>query len=241
MVHSSYPETTHHVVQELTLTPSCVLLLLNSKAVNIEWLTEVIRRGTEGEPSSILEQHFELPDASHFPAVSATLPSTSSRMDLSMNDIDRCRVLDGYRLIVFTRDSETTEDFQSVISMSGGGYELFAVDSGKARFHRRLSVNKDKRKKMIVVDDEVRASVTPGSWNELIDEAKASVSFAPLLFPSLNDLKRFELTFCSREQVLEAVMVGEPSILGHYSSLCQSSDNVFPLMVYIYALQPRRC
>lgn len=80
------------------------------------------------------------------------------------------------------------EDFQSIISAFGGGYELFPVDSGKSRLHRRLSADKDKRK-VIVVNDEVKASVSPDTWNELIDEAKLSVlSHLPLFFP-LNHLK----------------------------------------------------
>jgi hypothetical protein len=49
------------------------------------------------------------------------------------------------------------------------------VGSGKSRLHRRLSANKDKKMKIVVVDDEVKASITPNSWNELVDEAKTSV------------------------------------------------------------------
>ena len=220
VVHSSCPEVTHNVVQELTLTPSCVLSMLNSKAVTPKWLTEVIRRGTESNPSSVLEQEFELPDISRYlPTVSAALPSTLNSTEVWIAGTSRRGTLDDYRFIIFTRSSESVEDFQSVISVSGGGYEVFLVDSGRTRLHRRLSADKDKRKKVVVVDDEVKASVTPDTWNELIDEAKSSVPSCPLLCLPLNDLKRFELTFSNREQVLEAVIVGEPSVLNHYPSL----------------------
>jgi hypothetical protein len=176
VVHSPCPEVTHTVIQELTLTPSCVLSLFNSKVVTPEWLTEVIRRGVEGNPSSVLEQHFELPDtSSYLPVVSATLSSTLSSTDVWITGTSQRGILGDYRFIIFTNDSESVEDLQSVISVSGGGYELFPVDSGRARFHRRLSANKDKRKKVIIVDDEVKAGVTPDTWNELIDEAKSSV------------------------------------------------------------------
>ncbi|KAF9651006.1 hypothetical protein BDM02DRAFT_3267528 [Thelephora ganbajun] len=203
VVHSLCPEVTHNVIQELTLTPSCVLSLLKSKVVTPEWLAEVIRRGTEGNPGSVLEQHFELPDtSSYLPAVSTASPSTLSPTDFWTANATRYRVLDDRRFIVFTRGSEKVEDFQSVISASGGGYELFPVDSGRIRLHRRLSVDKDRRQKVIVVDNEVKASVTPDTWNELIDEAKS-----------------FKLTFCSREQVLETIVVGEPSTSSHYPTL----------------------
>lgn len=176
MVHSPSPEVTHNVIQELTLTPFCVLSLLNSKVVTPQWLTEVIRRGIEGAPISALEQHLELPDtSSYFPAVSAALPSTLNSTDIWITGASRRGTLDDYRFIIFTRNSESVEDLQSVISVSGGGYELFPVDSGRVRLHRRLSADKDKRKKIAVVDDEVKASVTSDTWNELIDEAKSSV------------------------------------------------------------------
>jgi len=219
VVHSSYPEVTHSIVQELTLTPSCVLSLLKSKVVTPKWLTDVIRRGTEDSPSSVLEQHFELPDtSSYLPTVSAALPSTLSSTDVWVAGATRRGILDEHRFIIFTCNSENVEDFQSVISTSGGGYELFPVDSGRMRLHRRLSAGKDKRK-VIVVDDEVKASVTPDAWNELIDEAKSSVSSHSLLFLALNDFKRFEVTFCSREQVIETVVVGEPSALRDSSGM----------------------
>ena len=40
-----------------------------------------------------------------------------------------------------------------------------------------------------------------------------------LLFLLLNDLNRFELTFSSREQVLESIVIGEPSVLSHNTGL----------------------
>lgn len=214
---------THNVVQELTLTPSCVLSLLNSKVVAPKWLTEVIHQGTGGNPSSGLEQHFELPDTSFFfPVVSTALPTTLSSINVWNTGKSRRGVLDDYRFIIFTCASERVEDFQSVVSLSGGGYEFFPVDSGRVRLHRRLSADKDKRKKVIVVDDEVKTSVAPDTWNELIDEAKSYVSSPPSFsFLPLNDLKRFELTFCSRERVLETVVVGEPSVLSHNLGLHQ--------------------
>lgn len=222
MVHSSRPEVTHTIAQELTLAPSCVLFLLNSKVVSPEWLTEVIRRGAGGDSNSALEEHFELPDtSSYLPAFSTTLPSTLSSTDFWIASMSRRGILDDYRFIILTSISENVEDLQSVISVSGGGYELFPVDSGRVRLHRRLSANKDKRQKIVVVDDDVKASVAPGIWNELIDEAKSYVSSYPLSFLPLNDLKRFQLTFCSREQVLETIVVGEPSVLSHYIGLYQ--------------------
>lgn len=182
MVHSSRPEVTHNVVQELTLRPSCLLSLLNSKVVAPKWLANVIHMGTEGNRSSILEQHFELPaTSSYLPAVSSDLPSTLSSTDFWTNGASRRGILDGYRFVIFTRDSDNVEDFQSVLSLSGGGYERFPVDSGKVRLHRRLSAGKDKGRKVVVVDDEVKASVAPDFWNELIDEAKTSVSPHTLL------------------------------------------------------------
>jgi hypothetical protein len=220
VVHSSCPEVTHNIVHELTLTPSCVLSLLKFNVVSPKWLTEVIRRGTEDNRSSILEQYFELPDtSSYLPAVSTALPSTLNSTDLWITSASRHGVLDSYRFIVFIGDSENVEDLQSAISVSGGGYELFPVDSGRIRLHRRLSADKDKRQKVIVADDEVKANVAPNTWNELIDEAKSSVSFHPISFLPLNDLKRFELTFCSWEKVLETIVVGEPSILSRYTGL----------------------
>ena len=174
VVHSSHPEVTHTVVQELTLTPSCVLSSVNSKTVSPEWLTEVIRQGIDGSPSSVLEQNFELPDVSSYPpAVSTTLPATLSSAGFWTTGVRRRGILDDYRFIVITRNLENVEDLQSVISVTGGGYELFPVDSGRSRLHRRLSADKDKRQKVIVVDDEVKASVAPDTWNELIDEAKS--------------------------------------------------------------------
>ena len=218
MVHSSYPEVTHNIVHELTLTPFCVLSLLKSNVVSPRWLTEVIHRGTESNRSSTLEQHFELPDtSSYLPTVSTVLPSTLNSTDFWIAATSRRGVLDSYRFIIFTGNSENVEDLQSVISVSGGGYELFSVDSGRIRLHRRLSADKDKRQKVIVVDDEVKAGVAPDIWNELIDEAKSSVSSHPLGFLPLNDLNRFELTFCSREKVLEIIVVGEPSVLSHHT------------------------
>lgn len=190
MVHSSCPEVTHHIVKELTLTPSCLLSLLNSKVVTPKWFAEVIRKGSEGTQSSILEQNFELPDASSYlPAISNAVPSALSSTDFWTNGAGRRGILDGYRFIIFTRDSDPVEDLQSIISLSGGGYERFPVDSGKIRLHRRLSADKDKRNKVIVVDDEVKASVTPDFWNGLIDEAKSFVSYLTLLFRPLNDPK----------------------------------------------------
>lgn len=184
MVHSSSPGVTHNIVQELTLTPPCVLSLLNSNVVSPGWLAEVIRRGTGSNVSSVLEQEFELPDTSpYLPAVSTALPSTLSSTDFWTTSMSRCGIFDDYRFIIFTSNSENVEDLQSIISVSGGGYELFPADSGRTRFHRRLSVNKDKRQKIIVVDDEVKASVVPDVWNELIDEVKSSVLSHPLLSP----------------------------------------------------------
>ena len=215
-IHLPCPEVTHSLVQELNLTPSCVLSLLNSKMVTPEWFTEVIRRGIDGNPRSVLEQDFELPDTfSYLPAVSVALPSRLSLTDVWITGTSRRGILGDYRFIVFTRDSERVEEFQSVISVSGGGYELFPVTSGRIQLHRRLSANKDKRKKVIIVDDEVKTSVAPDTWNELIDEAKSSVLSHRLLSLPLSCPKRFELTFSSREQVLEAVVVGESSILSH--------------------------
>lgn len=189
-VRSSCPEVTHTIVQELALTPSCVLSLLNSKVVTPEWLAEVIHRGIAGNPSSTLEQHFELPHtSSYLPTVSAALPSTLSSTDVWITGTSRRGILDDNRFIIFTCNSECVEDFQSIISVFGGGYELFPVDSGRTQLHRRLSADKDKRKKVIVVDDEVKASISPDTWNELIDEAKSSVlSHLPLFLP-LNHLK----------------------------------------------------
>lgn len=184
VVYSSCHEVTHNVVQEFTLTPSCVLSLLKSNVVSPMWLTEVIRRGTESNLSSVLEQHFELPDtSSYLPAVSTVLTPTLSSTDFWTTGGSRRGIFDGYRFIIFIGDSENVEDLQSVISVSGGGYELFQVDSGRTRLHRRLSADKDRRQKVIVVDDEVKASVAPDTWNELIDEAKSSVSPHPFLFP----------------------------------------------------------
>ena len=181
---------THNIVHELTLTPSCVLSLLKSNVVSPTWLTEVIRRGTEGNRSSILEQQFELPDtSSYLPSASTAFPSTLKSTDYQITGKSRRGVLDNYRFIIFTGNSENVDDLQSVISVSGGGYELFPVDSGRIRLHRRLSADKDKRQKVIVVDDEVKASVAPDTWNELIDEAKSSVSSHSLSFLPLNDLK----------------------------------------------------
>jgi len=213
VVHSSCPEVTHTIVQELALTPSCVLSLLNSKVVTPMWLAEVIHRGIAANPSSALEQHFELPHTpSYLPTVSTALPSTLSSTDVWITGTSRRGILDDYRFIIFTCNSECVEDFQSVISVFGGGYELFPVDSGRTRLHRRLSADKGKRK-VIAVDDEVKASVSPDTWNELIDEAKSSVlPYLPLLL-SLNHLKRFELTFSSREQILETILVGNTSAL----------------------------
>jgi hypothetical protein len=123
-----------------------------------------------------MEQHFELPDTSpYLPGVSAALPSTLSSTDFWTNSASRRGILDNYRFVILTRDSENVEDLQSVISLSGGGYELFPVGSGKSRLHRRLSANKDKKMNIVVVDDEVKASITTNSWNELVDEAKTSV------------------------------------------------------------------
>jgi hypothetical protein len=190
VVHSSCPEVTHHVLQELTLTPSCLLSLLNSQVVTPKWFAEVIHKGTKGNRSSILEQDFELPDASSYlPAVSNALPLTLSSMDFWTNGPGRRRILDEYRFVIFTRNSDSVEDLQSVISLSGGGYERFQVDSGKIRLHRRLSADKDKRRKVVVVDDGVKASVALDLWNELVDEAETSVLSHTLLFPSLNILK----------------------------------------------------
>jgi hypothetical protein len=168
---------THTVIQEFSLTPFCVLSLLNSKAVTPKWFTEVVRRGAQGNRGSLLEQHFELPEASsYFPTVSTALPSTLGSTNLRAIDVSRRGVFDDYRFMILTRDSENVEDFQSIISLSGGGYELFPVGSGKTRLHRRLSADKSKRKKVIVVDDDkVKASVSSDSWNELIDEAKTCV------------------------------------------------------------------
>lgn len=190
VVHSSCPEVTHNVIPELNLTPSCLLSLLNCKVVTPKWLAEVIHTGTQGNRISILEQHFELPDASSYlPAVSNTLPSTLSSMDFWTNSIGRRGILDDYRFVIFTHNSDDVEDLRSIISLSGGGYERFQVDSGKILLHRRLSADKDKRRKVIVVDDEVKASVAPDSWNELIAEAKTSVPPHTLLSPPLNNLK----------------------------------------------------
>jgi hypothetical protein len=184
-----WSDTQPHSRNSLLHLPVCSSLL-NSKVVTPRWLTEVIRRGTEGNRGSLMEQHFELPDtSSYLPTVSAALSSTLSSTDFWTNSASRLGILDGYRFIILTRDSENAEDFQSVISSSGGGYELFPVGSGKTRLHRRLSADKDKRIKIVVVDDDVKASVTPDSWNELIDEAKASVLPHPLLFFPLNTLK----------------------------------------------------
>jgi len=220
VVHSSRPEVTHNVVREFTLTPSCVLSVLNSKLVTPRWLTEVIRRGIEGKPSSTLEQHFELPDTSpYLPTVSAALPSTLSPTDIWTTGTNRHGILNDYRFVIFTCNSGCAEEFRSVISESGGDYELFPVDSGRARLHRRLSADKDKRKKVIVVDDEVKASIPPDTWNELINEAKSSVSSRPPLLLPLNRLKRFELTFSSREQVLETIILGESSVLSQSPGL----------------------
>ena len=240
MVHSSCPEVTHNIVHELTLTPFCMLALLKSNVVSPKWLAEVIHRGTESNRSSILEQHFELPDtSSYLPAVSAALPSTLKSTDFWITGTSRRGVLDSYRFIIFTGNSENVEDLQSVISVSGGGYELFPVDSGRIRLHRRLSADKDKRQKVIIIDDEVKASVAPDTWNELIDEAKSSVSSRPLLFLSLNDLKRFELSFCSREKVLETIVVGEPSVLNHYTGLHQFLF-IYPILQFdIHVTAPR--
>jgi len=211
---------THNIVHELTLTPFCVLSLLKSNVVSPKWLTEVIRRGTESNRSSILEQNFELPDtSSYLPAVSTAIPSALSSTDFWITGTNRRGVLDSYRFIIFTGNSENVEDLQSIVSVSGGGYELFPVDSGRIRLHRRLSADKDKRQKVVVVDDEVKASVSPDTWNELIDEAKSFVSSFPLSFLPLNHLIRFELTFCSREKVLETIVVGESSVLSHYTGL----------------------
>jgi hypothetical protein len=102
-----------------------------------------------------------------------------------------------YRFIIFTGNSENVEDLQSIISVSGGGYELFPVDSGKDTAPSQTIRRQRQEEKVIVVDDEVKASVAPNTWNELIDEAKSSVSSHPISFLPLNDLKRFELTFCS--------------------------------------------
>lgn len=185
MVHSSCPEVTHNVVQELTFTPSCLLSLLNSKVVTPKWFAEVIRIGAEGNRSSILEQHFELPDTfSYLPAVSSDLPSMLSSTDFWTNGASRRGILDDYRFVIFTRNSENVEEFQSIISSCGGGYERFPVDSGKTRLHRRLSADKDKRRKVVVVDDEVKTSVTSDLWNELIDEAKMSVHPTNSFFPT---------------------------------------------------------
>lgn len=185
MVHSPCPEVTHDIVQEFTLTPSCVLSLLSSRAVSPKWLMEVIRRGTEGNPNSVLEQHFKLPDtSSYLPAVSTILPPTLNSTDFWTTGTNRRGVLDEYRFVIFTDNSENVEDLQSVISVSGGGYELFPVDSGKIRLHRRLSVNKDRRQKVIVVDNEVKGSVAPDTWNELIDEAKSSVILFSFVSPA---------------------------------------------------------
>lgn len=190
--------------------------------VSPKWLTEVIRRGTESNRSSILEQNFELPDtSSYLPAVSTAIPSALSSTDFWITGTNRRGVLDSYRFIIFTGNSENVEDLQSIVSVSGGGYELFPVDSGRIRFHRRLSADKDKRQKVVVVDDEVKASVSPDTWNELIDEAKSSVSSFPLSFLALNHLPRFELTFCSREEVLETIVIGESSVLSHCTGLHQ--------------------
>ena len=183
VVHSPCPEVTHSVARELTLTPSCVFPLLTSKVVTPEWLTEVIRRGTEGGRISSLEQRFELPDSSsYFPTISTTLPSTLSSTDLRTINSNHREIFDDHWFIILTRDSEYVEDFQSVISLSGGGCELFLVGSGKVRLRRRLSADKDGKRKIVVVDDKVKASVASDSWNELIDEAKVSVicsSFVP--------------------------------------------------------------
>ena len=220
VVHSSCPEVTHTIVQELALTPSCVLSLLNSKVVTPKWLAEVIHRGIASNPKSTLEQHFELPNtSSYFPTVSSGLPSTLSSTDIWITGINRRGILDGYRFIIFTCNSECVEDFQSIVSVLGGGYELFPVDSGRTRLHHRLSAGKDTRKKVIVVDDEVKTSVPPNSWNELIDEAKSSVLSHLPLFLSLNHLKRFELTFSSREQILETILVGNTSALSQFPGL----------------------
>lgn len=190
MVPSLRPEVTHNIVQELTLSPSCLLSLLDSKVVTPKWFTEVIRMGTEGNRSSILEQHFELPNTSpYLPAVSSALPLTLRSADFWANSTSRRGVLGGYRFVIFTQDSDNVEDLQSIISLSGGGYERFPVDSGRTRLHRRLSADKDKRRKVIVVDDDVKASVTPDFWNELVDEAKTSGPFHTLVFPPLNNLK----------------------------------------------------
>lgn len=187
MVHSSSPEVTHDIVQELTLTPSCVLSLLNSKVVSPGWLTEVIRRGTGSNSSSVLEQDFELPDtSSYLPAFSAVLPSTLRPTDFWTASASRRGIFNDYRFIVLTSNSENVEDLQSTISVCGGGYEVFPADSGRTQLHRRLSVNKDKRRKVVVVDDEVKASVALDVWNELIDEVNSSVLSHPPMFPPLN-------------------------------------------------------
>jgi len=213
---------THNIVHELTLTPFCVLSLLKSNLASPKWLTDVIRRGAESNRSSVLEQNFELPDtSSYLPAVSTVIPSALSSTDFWITGTNRRGVLDSYRFIIFTGNSENVEDLQSVVSVSGGGYELFPVDSGRIRLHRRLSADKDKRQKVVVVDDEVKASVSPDTWNELIDEAKSSVPSFPLSFLPLNHLTRFEMTFCSREKVLETIVVGESSVLSHYTGLYQ--------------------
>ena len=241
VVHSSCPEVTHNIVQELVLTPACVLSLFNSKVVTPKWLTEVIHRGVEGNPNSTLEQHFELPDtSSYLPTVSTTLPSTLSSANVWVAGTNQRGTLDDYRFIIFTCNSECVEEFQSVISVSGGGYELFPVDSGRTRLHRRLSADKDKRKNVIVVDDEVKGSIPPETWNELIDEAKSSVSSHLPLFLPLNYLKRFELTFSSRAQILETILAGKPSLLSQHAGLHRfpfvSISSQFDLWVQQYLL-----
>lgn len=174
VVHSPRPEVTHNIVQEFTLTPFCVLSLLHSKVATPKWLTEVIRQGAGGNNcSSTLEQYFELPDiSSYLPPVSTTLPSTLSSTEFWTNSASRGGILSNYRFIIFTRDSENLEDLQSIISLTGGGYELLSVGSGKARLHRRLSANRQGIRMVIVIDNDVKASVAPDVWNELIDEAK---------------------------------------------------------------------
>ncbi|EPS94285.1 hypothetical protein FOMPIDRAFT_1063265 [Fomitopsis schrenkii] len=210
-----HPNITHHLVPTLTLTPELALSLITlATPAAPAFLADLIKAG-QGQPSA-LEDTFRLPSADKYrPAFSQTLPPALKEFAKWAPNEARTALFNGFRFVfVGEKGREVQEAMRELVRRAQGEYECVACEGGRAALRKVLHKGRERGRILVLVGEEgaLVPAVGKDGWEELVDEANS-----------------FDLSFTSREKILETVVQADPSLLnpGASSSASQSAAGGF--------------
>ncbi|EJD00470.1 uncharacterized protein FOMMEDRAFT_30502 [Fomitiporia mediterranea MF3/22] len=226
VVSTPRPEITHHLTPTLSMTTLLAIsLLTRAHVVRPEWLNELLYLGgttSSADGPSVLESDFRLPPVNQYvPKYDSTLPASLKNPSMWEPNERRTGMLKGWRLLfVGEKGREVDAETRALVERGGGEYEVFDVSGGLTRWRQALSRTKRKaaseggRGLSVLGDLDILQISAGDSWSSMLE-----------------DLKKAELCFVSRSQLLEAIFFIDTKRIDSSLIVATEVDSPLPDMV----------